>query len=350
MTCVFLALLAAAIPLAHTFSIVARDPATGEIGGAVQSHWFGVSDVLWVEPGVGAVATQSLVDFTYGPAGLELLRLGRSAKDALNGLLASDSASDVRQVAILGAEGEIAAHTGAHCIDHAGHIVGEDYSVQANLMLNDTVPAVMARAFETTKGDLAERLMAALEAAQAEGGDIRGQQSAALLVAGPKNTGRSWADHPFDLRVDDHAEPVKELRRLLRTARAYQAMNEGDLAIEKRDFAKAEEEYGRAQELAPRNAEVLFWHAVALVNAGRESEAMPLFAKVYAIDAQWKKLPSRLVKADLLPDDDALVKRIERAKGRKRRPTRHEIVTKKRAPRYGGPSAAVRVSRLAPRV
>jgi uncharacterized Ntn-hydrolase superfamily protein len=306
-------------PVLATYSIIARDPDTGEIGGAVQSHWFKVGDVIWIEPGVGAVATQSLVDFTYGPAGLELLRLGRSAEKALEGLIASDEASEVRQVAILDGDGNIAAHTGKKCIDHAGHVTGENYSVQANLMMKDTVPAAMARAFEKASGDLAERLMAALEAAQAEGGDIRGQQSAALFVAGPKNTGRHWADFRFDLRVDDNAQPVKELRRLLQTARAYDAMNEGDLAIEKKDFERAEEEYGEAAKLAPRNAEVLFWHAVALVNAGRVEDALPLFAKTYSIDKNWRQLPARLVKAELLPDDPAILKQIESGKAAKKR-------------------------------
>ena len=306
-------------PAFATYSIVARDPETGEIGGAVQSHWFKVADVIWIEPGVGAVATQSLVDFTYGPAGLELLRLGRPADKALEGLIASDAAPEVRQVAILSLDGEIAAHTGTKCIDHAGHVIGANYSVQANLMMKSTVPAAMARAFERAEGDLAERLMAALEAAQAEGGDIRGQQSAALFVAGPKNTGRGWADFPFDLRVDDHAEPVKELRRLLQTARAYSAMNEGDLAIEAKDFKRAEEEYGRAAKLAPRNAEVLFWHGVALVNAGRVDEALPLFAKTYSIDKNWRQLPARLVKAELLPDDPEILKQIETGKASKKR-------------------------------
>ncbi len=181
-------------------------------------------------------------------------------------------------------------------------------------MRTDTVPKAMARAFETTKGDLAERLMAALEAAQAEGGDIRGQQSAALVVAGPKNTGRSWADFPFDLRVDDHAEPVKEMRRLLQTARAYAAMNEGDLAIEKKDFVLAQKEYGKAAKLAPGNPEVLFWNAVSLSNAGKTDDALPIFAQVYAIDPSWRELPRRLVKSELLPNDPALLAKIEGAK------------------------------------
>ena len=314
----FLFALLPCTPVLATYSIIARDPDTGEIGGAVQSHWFKVGDVIWVEPGVGAVATQSLVDFTYGPAGLELLRLGRSAEKTLEGLIASDSASEVRQVAILDGDGDIAAHTGKKCIDHAGHLTGENYSAQANLMMKDTVPQAMARAFEKAKGDLAERLMAALEAAQAEGGDIRGQQSAALFVAGPKNTGRHWADFRFDLRVDDHAQPVKELRRLLQTARAYDAMNEGDLAIEKKDFELAEEEYGRAAKFAPRNAEVLFWHGVALVNAGRVEDALPLFAKTYSIDKNWRQLPARLVKAELLPDDPEILKQIESGKAAKK--------------------------------
>ncbi len=308
---ILVAILAA--PASATYSIVARDPQTGQVGAAVQSHWFQVSNVIWVEPGVGAVATQSLADYTYGPAGLELLRLGRSASRSLEGLLAADTAPWFRQVAILDADGDIVAHTGERCIAEAGHRVGEDYSVQANLMAKDTVPAAMARAFENGEGDLAERLMLALEAAQAEGGDIRGKQSAAILVAGPDDTGRSWVDFPFDLRVDDHPEAVKEMRRILGVARAYDAMNEGDLAIEKNDFAAAEAAYGRAVRLAPGNPEVLFWYGISLANAGEIERAVETIAKVYELDSTWRELPERLVGPGLLADDAELLAKLREA-------------------------------------
>src|SRR5512142_1947062 len=186
----------------HTYSIIARDPATGELGAAVQSHWFAVGTLcLWIEAGVGAIATQAMVDPGYGKLGLDLMRAGKSAAEALRGLLAADEACEVRQVAMIDAQGRIAAHTGRKAISADGHLTGKDYSVQANLMLNDTVWPAMAEAFEKAEGDLADRMMASLEAGQAAGGDVRGRQSAALIVAG-KPTGRPWADRTFDLRVD----------------------------------------------------------------------------------------------------------------------------------------------------
>src|SRR5216683_3846227 len=192
----------------HTFSIVARDPATGELGVAVQSHWFSVGAMVpWAEAGVGAVATQSFVDASYGPLGLELMRAGRSAPEALRGLLAADDGRDVRQVAMIDAQGRVAAHTGSKCIAAAGNLVGANYSVQANLMEKPSVWPAMARAFEAATGDLTDRLLAALEAAQREGGDIRGQQSAAILVVSGKPTGRAWIDRKVDLRVEDSADP-----------------------------------------------------------------------------------------------------------------------------------------------
>jgi uncharacterized Ntn-hydrolase superfamily protein len=296
-----------------TYSIVARDPATGQLGAAVQSHWFQVHNVLWVEPGVGAVATQSLADFTYGPAALELLRLGRSASKVLDGLRLADSAPEVRQVAILDADGEIVAHTGERCIAHAGHVVGADWSVQANLMEKDTVPRAMADAFEKASGDLAERLMVALEAAEAEGGDVRGRQSAALVVAAAAPTGRPWADRVFDLRVDDHAAPLPELRRLLEIARAYRAMDEGDLALEKQDLEAAERHYLEASKRARGNPEPLFWYAISLANRGRADDAVKLLPRVYAAEARFRLLPARLVAAGLLPDDADLVRRLSAA-------------------------------------
>jgi uncharacterized Ntn-hydrolase superfamily protein len=295
----------------HTYSIVARDGTTGELGVAVQSHWFSVGPIVpWVEAGVGAVATQSFVDPAYGPRGLELMRSGRSAPDALKTLLAADDARDVRQVAMIDAQGRVDAWTGPKDIQAAGHHVGKDYSVQANLMLDDKVWPAMAKAFESAKGDLADRMLAALDAAQAVGGDIRGQQSAALLVASGKPTGQPWKDRTFDLRVDDHLDPLKELRRLVTLQRAYNHMNAGDLAVEKKDNAGALREYGAAEKLVPTNAEMVFWHAVALVNMGRVDESLPLFRRVFAMDRNWATLTPRLPKSGLLPDDPKVIARI----------------------------------------
>ena len=243
----------------HTFSIVARDPNTGELGVAVQSHWFSVGSVVpWAESGVGAVATQSFVDPSYGKLGLELMRLGKSGPDALKALLAGDEARDVRQVAMIDAQGRVDAWTGKSDIQAAGHIVRNNFSVQANLMLNEKVWPAMAQAFENTKGDLAERMLAALDAAQAAGGDIRGRQSAALIVVTGKPTGQPWKDRIFDLRVDDSSEPLKELRRLVTLQRAYNHMNAGDLAVEKKDNEGALREYSAAEKLVPDNAEMIY--------------------------------------------------------------------------------------------
>ena len=295
----------------HTFSIVARDPKTGELGVAVQSHWFSVGSVVpWAEAGVGAVATQSFVDPSYGILGLSLMRTGRSAPDALKGLLAADEGRDVRQVAMIDMQGRVDAWTGKNDIQAAGHHVGKDYSVQANLMLNDKVWPAMAAAFEATKGDLAERMLAALDAAQAVGGDIRGRQSAALIVVTGKPTGQAWKDRLFDLRVDDSAQPLQELRRLVTLQRAYNHMNAGDLAVEKKDNEGALREYGAAEKLVPDNAEMIYWHAVALVNMGRVEESLPLFKRVFAMDRNWVELTPRLPKSGLLPNDPKLIERI----------------------------------------
>lgn len=301
----------------HTFSIVARDPATGELGVAVQSHWFNVgSTVPWAEAGVGAIATQSFVDPSYGKLGLDLMRMGRSAPDALKFLLAGDEGRDVRQVAMIDAEGRVAAHTGSKDIPAAGHITGQNFSVQANLMLNDRVWPAMAWAFEHTRGDLAERMLAALDAAQSAGGDIRGRQSAAIIVVSGKPTGRPWTDRIFDLRVDDSPEPLKELRRLVTLQRAYNHMNAGDAAVEKKDNEGALREYSAAEQLVPDNAEMVYWHAVALVNMNRLDESLPLFRRVFQMDRNWIELTPRLAKVGLLPDDPKLIERIVSAGGK----------------------------------
>lgn len=301
----------------HTFSIVARDPATGEMGVAVQSHWFSVgATVVWAEAGVGAVATQSFVEPAYGPRGLGLIRGGKSAPEALKALLAADEDREVRQVAMIDAAGRVNAHTGAKCIAAAGHKVGANYSVQANMMGKPAVWPAMARAFESAKGDLADRLMAALDAAEHEGGDIRGRQSAAILVVKGKSSGRPWADRVVDLRVEDNADPIGELKRLLRVKRAYDHMDAGDGCSTKQDWACAEREYGAAEQMLPGNAEVVFWHAVTLATAGKTEQALPLFRNVFAKEPQWAELLTRLPAAGLLPDDSALIQRILAARPR----------------------------------
>ncbi len=295
----------------HTYSIVARDPQTGDMGVAVQSHWFSVGSVVtWAEAGVGAVATQSLVDVTYGPLALELLRAGRTAEQTLAALTTADPHPEIRQVAIIDVNGNVAAHTGKKCIPDAGHIVGDNFSVQANLMLNDKVWPAMKEAYEKTTGDLAEKMLAALDAAQSVGGDIRGKQSAAILIVKGESSGRPWADKVMDLRVEDHAEPLTEIRRLVKVHRAYQHMNNGDLAIEHNDVDGALREYGAAEAMFPENLEMKFWHAVSLVNAGQVDAALPIFKNIFAKDYNWAILIPRLQGVDLLPNQDAVINKI----------------------------------------
>ncbi|HCV42114.1 MAG TPA: Zn-dependent protease [Bacteroidetes bacterium] len=295
----------------HTYSIAARDTVTGEMGVAVQSHWFSVGSlVTWAEAGVGAVATQSFVDPAYGPLGLDLMRAGKTAPQALASLLAGDPGKDVRQVAMIDVNGNVAAHTGSKCIQGAGHIVGKNYSVQANLMMNDKVWPAMSKAYESAKGDLAERMIAALDAAQSVGGDIRGKQSAAILIVKAKSTGRPWADRTMELRIEDNEEPLKELRRLVNVHRAYEHMNNGDLAVEHNDVDGALREYSAAEAMFPDNLEMKFWHAVALVNAGRVHESLPIFKEIFAKDKNWIDLVPRLPKSGTLKDDEDIVRMI----------------------------------------
>jgi uncharacterized Ntn-hydrolase superfamily protein len=294
-----------------TYSIVARDPATGELGVAVQSHWFSVGSVVtWAEAGVGAVATQSFVEVSYGPLGLAAMRDGAAPQKALERLLAADEHPEVRQVAYVDARGRVAAHTGAGCIPGAGHRTGSGYSVQANLMLTDEVPDAMAKAYESASGPLAERLLTALEAAQEVGGDIRGKQSAAILVVRGEASEASWNDRIVDLRVEDHEHPLEEIRRLLRLHRAYEKMNRGDEAVAAGDMPRALAEYAAAEAMFPDNHEFIFWHAVTLVSNGREQEALPLFARAFRMNPNWMLLVPRLRQVNQLPDTPGLVERI----------------------------------------
>jgi uncharacterized Ntn-hydrolase superfamily protein len=333
-----LALLLLALPAAaqlrpvNTYSIVARDPQTGQMGVAVQSHWFAVGQIVpWAEAGVGAVATQSFVDPSYGKLGLDLLRAGKTAPQTLQALLGGDASCEVRQVGIIDANGNVATFTGGSAIVAAGGIaagggapqqvqcgtkggtliVGKDFAVQANLMASDKVWPAMERAYRDAKGDLAERMLAAMDAAQAVGGDIRGKQSAALIIVNARSTGRAWQDKAFDVRVDDAPNPLAELRRLVALQRAYNHMNAGDLAVEHKDNEAALREYSAAEKIASstsgipdsRIAEMTYWHAVALVNMNRVDEALPLFARVFRLEPGWRELTPRLVAAGLLPQE-----------------------------------------------
>jgi len=296
-----------------TYSIVARDMETGELGVAVQSHWFSVGSVVpWAEAGVGAVATQAMADPAYGPLGLAAMKAGRSAPDALRGLLAGDARQDIRQVAMVDTLGRVAGHTGSRCLKPAGHITDPEgqFSVQANMMANDRIWPAMDRAYRKTRGDLADRMIAVLEAAEAAGGDIRGRQSAAILVVSAQSTGKPWNDRKFDLRVEDHPHPVEELKRLVRLQRAYLHMNAGDLAMERNDFETANAEYTAARASAPHQPEVRFWCAVTLTNGGRLEEALPVFKSVFEWDSAWAQLIPELVQSGMLVNDRAKIKKI----------------------------------------
>jgi len=294
-----------------TYSIVAHDRETGQLGVAVQSHWFSVGPIVpWAEAGVGAIATQSFVEVSYGPLGLELIKSGKTPEEALRALVSADKNQDVRQVAMVDAQGRVAAHTGKNCIPEAGHTIGDGFSCQANLMLKDTVWDAMAEAFRNTEGELADRLVAALEAAEAEGGDIRGKQSAALIVVKGKSSGLWWRDRLYDLRIEDHPDPVPELKRLLRLNKAYNHMNQGDEYLTENKIEEAMKAYTKAMEMYPGNAEMVFWPAVTLAATGKIEESLPLFKKVFAMDENWAVLVPRLPGVGQLPKDEALIQKI----------------------------------------
>lgn len=290
-----------------TYSIVARDARTGELGVAVQSHWFSVGSVVtWAEPGVGAVATQSFAEPAYGPKGLALMRLGVAPSVALAALVKADAEQSRRQVAFVDAGGEIAVHTGDGCIAEAGHVTGAGVSAQANMMRNNTVWPAMLDAFSAQpQQDLAERLMAALEAAERAGGDVRGRQSAAMLIVGATRSGQPWRDRLVDLRVDDSSDPLGDLRRLLTMHRGYRRME----AAEERELAGDVDgtlaEYEAASTLLQGNDEATFWSAVLLADAGRVEEGRERFAQIVAREPGWADLLRRLPAAGLLKNGDA---------------------------------------------
>jgi uncharacterized Ntn-hydrolase superfamily protein len=278
---------------------------------AVQSHYFGVGSIVsWAEAGVGAVATQSTIEPAYGPRGLELMRAGKSAPEVLHALLSADAQENARQVAMIDRAGRVAVHSGRGCIAHAGHAVGNQVSAQANIMRSDTVPRAMVRAYDAAPGELAERLLAALDAAEAEGGDLRGRQSAALVVVAGRASGRPTEDRRVDLRVDDNADPLGELRRLRELQRAYSRADAGDQLAAAGDVPGALREYAAAHASRPDNLELAFWHGAALAANGSEQEATPILRRVFAARPGFAELLERLPAAGLFPDDGQLIARL----------------------------------------
>lgn len=295
----------------HTYSIVALDPKTNQIGIAVQSHWFAVGAICpWIEAGVGAITTQSIVEISYGPKGLDLLRSGSTAQETLETLLKKDSGRALRQVSIVDAKGNIAAHTGERCIAEAGHQTGAYFSVQANMMVNNSVWSEMAAAFENSPGSFPDRLVAALVAAQEAGGDIRGKQSAALLVAENIKDDTPWSHVLINLRVDDHLEPIVELQRLLKLQCVYDLMDDGDDLITQEQSEQANSKYQRAAKLSPNIVEVQFWQAVALANSGNIDQALPIFKQVFSLNENWAILVQRLPASGMLTEDPGIMRKI----------------------------------------
>jgi uncharacterized Ntn-hydrolase superfamily protein len=286
-----------------TYSIVARDPDTGEVGVAVQSHWFSVGSIVsWARPGIGAVATQSIGEPSYGPGALDLLAEGVEPADALARLTARDPRAQFRQVAVVDASGRVAVHTGESCIAFAGDRTGDGYSVQANMMASAGVWPAMAEAFEAAEGPLARRLLATLRAAEAAGGDARGRQSSAIVVA-PAD-GEPWR-LTVDLRVEDHPEPLDEIERLLDLAEAYKLANRGDSLAGEGRHEEASTLYRRAAELAPGSHELLFWSGLAAAQGGDMDTALRRIREAIALQPGWAELLERL-QPDIAPSAPAV--------------------------------------------
>lgn len=299
-----------------TYSIVARDDETGELGVAVQSHWFSVGSIVsWARAGVGAVATQAMAEVSYGPLGLELMSAGKSADEALRSLLESDRKRETRQVAMVDSKGNVAVHTGEKCFPHAGHSKGAGFSCEANLMRNDTIWGAMAGNFKKTsrgsrKEPLAERLVSALVAGEDAGGDVRGRQSAAIVVVAPDVAPNSWSGRLIDLRVDDHPAPLVELKRLLRLQRGYEWANRGDELLGDGKYAESLRAYRRAGEFAGEVEELEFWQGVSLVQAKKVGEAKVVFRRVFEKNRDWIQVLKGLPKVGMLPRDPKVLKEL----------------------------------------
>jgi uncharacterized Ntn-hydrolase superfamily protein len=285
-------------PLFHTYSIVARDAETGQLGVAVQTHQMCVGAIVpWLLPGTGALATQAQVNVRFGPMGLAMLREGIDAPHVVAALVASDPGADRRQLAVVDADGRAAAWTGENCIAYARHHIGTGYSVQANMMERDTVVPAMAEAYEAAQGDLAARMLAALHAAQGKGGDIRGMQSAALAIVSGDAQALGLQRAIYDLRVDEAASPLDELDRLVRLRRA-QLLNAEAYSLLEQQRERALEAWSRARATAPELEEMAFWQAVQLADSAADPHAgAAILQEMLAqVDrrAQWIDLIRRL--------------------------------------------------------
>jgi uncharacterized Ntn-hydrolase superfamily protein len=290
-----------------TYSIVARDPQTGELGVAVQSHWFSVGPIVpWAEPGVGAVATQANAEISYGPRGLELMRAGASAQEALTQLLGEDAGSSGRQLAMVDARGGVATHTGEQAIVHAGHITGDGVSCQANIMVSERVWPDMLEAYRAAAGSLTERLLAALDAAERAGGDARGRQSAAIVVV--PAVGDPW-ERVVTLRVEDHPDPLVELRRVVRLHDAYTLADRADSLVNDGRHDEAAELYQRASELAPDNHELLFWAGIGAAQAGDLDTGIARVRAAIELQPNWLELLGKLP-PEVAPPAAAVLERL----------------------------------------
>lgn len=295
-----------------TYSIVARDKKTGELGVAVQSHFFSVGSIVtWARAGVGAVATQAMVDVKYGPLGLELMSAGKSAEEALNALLRADSGAESRQVAMVDSRGRVAAHTGSRCLPHAGHTVGDGFSCQGNIMRNDRVWTSMRDSFERNQQlPLAERMVGALEAAEEAGGDIRGKQSSAILVVSPDLKPNYWEGRLVELRVEDHPAPVPELKRLLRYQRGYEWANKGDEFLTAKKYARALDAYSKAFSLVPEIDELKYWVGIGLLSNGSTQKGVKLLREVFSKDRNWVEVTRGIAQVGSPPIDETVLSKL----------------------------------------
>ncbi|MDA4119613.1 MAG: DUF1028 domain-containing protein [Thaumarchaeota archaeon] len=285
-----------------TYSIVARDEKTGEMGVAVQSHFFSVGSVVtWARAGVGAVATQAMVDMKYGPLGLEMMAGGKSAPEALDSLLKTDGKRETRQVAMVDSKGRVAAHTGSKCFPYAGNSGGKGFSCQGNIMRTPRVWTSMKRKFQESVGmPLAERLVAALEAGEKVGGDIRGKQSAALLIVGKEAKPTTWEGRLIELRIEDHPDPVPELKRLLRYQRGYDWVNRGDELLNSEKWEDALKAYRKGLELVPEVLELKYWVGLSMLKTRARREGVQTLKEVFKKEKDWRKLTRSMVRAKVL--------------------------------------------------
>ena len=295
-----------------TYSIVARDPGTGEMGVAVQSHYFSVGSVVtWAKAGVGAVATQAMVDVRYGPLGLQLMSSGKGARETLDSLLHGDPKRDSRQVAMVDSRGEVAVHTGSMCIPFAGHASGKGFSCQGNIMKSPKVWREMARAFQKSAGQpLPERLVAALAAGEGVGGDARGRHSAAVLVVGNETRPADWEGKLVELRIEDHPDPVPELARLLRFQRGYEWVNRGDELLTDKKYDQALKAYEKGMGLVPEVLELKYWVGISMLQTREKERGIMMVREVFAKDSNYLSITRGIVKTQSPPISPEVARRL----------------------------------------